>query len=190
MNQNFIQYSSLALQTLFTFTIEQFKITHTMKTLKDLFVHQLKDIYSAEDQLVKALPEMAEKATDPELKKAFEEHLEETREHRNRIIDICEQLDVRYDDETCHAMEGLIKEAKAFMNEDVDDDVLNAGLIAEAQRVEHYEISAYGTVARFAKELGYHEIAQTLKATLEEEYDADEKLTTIAESKVNEEAKH
>lgn len=160
-----------------------------MKTLKDLFIHQLKDLYSAEDQLVNALPEMAQKATDQKLQKAFEDHLEETKQHRQRIKEICEKLEVEYDGETCEAMEGLIKEAKSFMKEDLDNDVLNAGLIAEAQRVEHYEISAYGTATRFAKELGYDDIAATLHSTLEEEYAADEKLTSIAESKVNEEAK-
>lgn len=159
-----------------------------MKTLEDLFIHQLKDLYSAEDQLVEALPEMAKNARDERLKNAFEAHLEETKEHRNRIIDICEELEVSYEGETCHAMVGLIKETKAFMNEKLDGDVMDAGLIAEAQRIEHYEISAYGTATRFAKKLGYGSVAEALHMTLKEEYSADEKLTFIAEDEVNEEA--
>ncbi|UOB16732.1 YciE/YciF ferroxidase family protein [Abyssalbus ytuae] len=159
-----------------------------MKTLEDLFEHQLKDLYSAEDQLMEALPKMVKNAKDKKLKKAFEDHLEETKEHKKRIKNICEKLGIEPTGEKCKAMEGLIKEAESFLEEDTDDDVLNAGLIAEAQRVEHYEISGYGTAVRYARELGHDEIANTLQKTLNEEYDADKKLNQMAEGRLNEEA--
>ena len=116
-----------------------------MKNLEELFEHQLQDLYSAEDQLTDALPKMAKKAKDAKLKTAIEDHLEETKEHKNRLKEICDELDIDPKGETCKAMKGLIKEAESFMDEADDDDVLNAGMIAEAQRVEHYEISGYGT---------------------------------------------
>lgn len=159
-----------------------------MKTLKDLFEHQLKDLYSAESQLIEALPTMIEEANDSELKQAFEDHLEETKDHKKRIQKICDELDISPEGETCKAMQGLIKEAKSFIEETTDADVKDAGLIAEAQRVEHYEISGYGTAARYAKELGYHDIAIMLQQTLDEEYTADTKLTTLAESRLNKKA--
>ncbi len=160
-----------------------------MKKLEDLFEHQLKDLYSAEDQLTKALPKMVENAKDSKLKKAFEDHLEETKGHKQRLEDICSELDIDPSGETCKAMEGLIKEAESFLDEDTSDDVKNAGMIAEAQRVEHYEISAYGTAVRFAKELGHNNIADKLQQTLDEEYSADQKLDNLAEGRLNEKAK-
>ena len=159
-----------------------------MKTLKDLFEHQLKDLYSAESQLVEALPKMVENASDPKLKQAFEDHLEETKNHRERIKEICDELDIKPGGEKCKAMEGLIKEAKGFIDEADSDEVMNAGLIAEAQRVEHYEISGYGTAVRFAKQLGHKDIAQKLQSTLDEEYNADNKLDKLAEGYINKEA--
>lgn len=159
-----------------------------MKTLEDLFEHQLKDLYSAEDQLTKALPKMANNAKDSKLKKAFEDHLEETKNHKKRLEEVCKELDIKPTGETCKAMEGLIKEASEFLEEDADDDVFNAGLIAEAQRVEHYEISGYGTAVRYAKELGHDKIAKKLQETLDEEYAADDKLTDMAEDRLNEKA--
>lgn len=159
-----------------------------MKTLKDLFEHQLKDLYNAEGQLIKALPKMAKKATDSKLQKAFEDHLEETKEQKKRIEEICEELGIQPTGETCKAMEGLIKEAEAFIDENPDEDVLNAGLIAEAQRVEHYEISGYGTAIRYAKELGMDDIAKKLAKTLDEEYHADELLNGLAENRLNKKA--
>lgn len=160
-----------------------------MKKLEDLFEHQLKDLYSAEDQLTKALPKMVENAKDSKLKQAFENHLEETKEHKKRLEDICSELGIDPSGETCKAMEGLIKEAESFLEEDTTDDVKNAGMIAEAQRVEHYEISAYGTAVRFAKELGHNSIAEKLQQTLDEEYNADQKLDNLAEGRLNEQAK-
>ena len=159
-----------------------------MKTLKDLFEHQLKDLYNAEGQLIKALPKMAKKATDSKLKKAFEDHLEETKEQKKRIEEICDELGIKPSGETCKAMEGLIKEAEAFIEENPDEDVLNAGLIAEAQRIEHYEISGYGTAVRYAKELGMDKIAKKLVKTLDEEYHADELLNDMAEKRLNKKA--
>lgn len=160
-----------------------------MKTLEDLFEHQIQDLYSAEDQLVNALPKMAKKASNEKLENAFNKHLEETKTHRDRIQSICEELNISAQGEKCIAMEGLIREAEHFMEEEMEYDVLDAGIIAEAQRIEHYEISAYGTAARYAKELGYDSVASTLQSTLDEEYQADQKLTHIAENRVNEQAK-
>lgn len=160
-----------------------------MKNLKELFEHQLQDLYSAEDQLTKALPKMVENATDSKLKKAFSDHLEETKEHKTRLEEICKELKIKPDAETCKAMKGLIKEASDFMKEVKDDEVRDAGMIAEAQRVEHYEISGYGTAVRYAKELGMDDIAKKLKKTLDEEYGADDLLTKIAESRLNKKAK-
>lgn len=159
-----------------------------MKTLKDLFEHQLKDLYSAETQLVEALPKMAEKATDRQLKNAFETHLEQTKEQKNRLENICRELNIAPSGETCKAKEGLIREAKSFIEEVEDDEVMDAGLIAEAQRVEHYEIAGYGTAVRYAKELGHQDIAEKLQATLDEEYEADNKLDKLAEGRLNKRA--
>ena len=160
-----------------------------MKNLKDLFEHQLKDLYSAESQLIKALPKMAKTAKDDKLKKAFESHLEETKEHQQRIKEVCDELGIKPTGEECKAMKGLIKEAEEFIKEDAEEDVKDAGLVAEAQRVEHYEISGYGTAVRYAKELGHNDIAKKLKKTLDQEYGADEKLNKLAEGRLNKEAK-
>lgn len=159
-----------------------------MKKLEDLFEHQLKDLYSAESQLIKALPKMAKTATDSKLKKAFEDHLEETKNQKKRLEEVCEELGIKPTGETCKAMEGLIKEAESFIEEDAESEVKDAGLIAEAQRVEHYEISGYGTAVRYAKELGHDKIANKLHKTLEEEYKADEKLNKMAEGRLNKKA--
>lgn len=132
---------------------------------------------------------MVENATDSKLKKAFSDHLEETKEHKTRLEEICKELKIKPEAETCKAMKGLIKEASDFMKEVKEDDVRDAGMIAEAQRVEHYEISGYGTAVRYAKELGMDDIAKKLKMTLDEEYGADDLLTKIAESRLNKKAK-
>lgn len=159
-----------------------------MKNLEELFEHQLQDLYSAEDQLTKALPKMVENAENAELKKAFQSHLEETKEHKTRISDICDELGIKPSGEKCKAMEGLIKEAEGFLKEVKDKDTKHAGMIAEAQRVEHYEISGYGTAVRYAKELGHKEIAKKLQKTLDEEYNADETLNDLAEDRLNKKA--
>lgn len=159
-----------------------------MKTLEELFAHQLKDLYSAEKQLIEALPKMKTKANDSKLQDAFASHLEETKGHKQRLEEICNELDIDPKGEVCKAMEGLVKEAESFIKEAEDDDVMDAGLIAEAQRVEHYEISGYGTAVRYAKELGHNDAADKLQETLDEEYAADEKLNKLAEGRLNKEA--
>lgn len=160
-----------------------------MKNLEDLFQHQLKDLYSAESQLIKALPKMQKKANDEKLKQAIEKHLEETKEQKNRLKEVCDELGIKPTGEECKAMKGLIEEAESFLKEKADDDVRDAGIIAEAQRIEHYEISGYGTAVRYAKELGHKEIAKKLQKTLDEEYKTDQDLTKMAESRLNREAK-
>ncbi|MBU2905925.1 ferritin-like domain-containing protein [Arenibacter sp. M-2] len=159
-----------------------------MKNLEDLFEHQLQDLYSAEKQLIKALPKMEKNANNSKLKEAFASHLEETKNQKKRLEDICDQLDIDPSGEKCKAMEGLIKEAEAFIDEADNDKIMDAGLIAEAQRVEHYEISGYGTAVRYAKELGHADIAKELQKTLDEEYNADNKLDKLAEGRLNKEA--
>jgi ferritin-like metal-binding protein YciE len=148
-------------------------------------VEQLKDLYSAEKQIMEALPKLAKKATSPKLKKAFEDHLAQTEEQFERIKQIGEDLDLKLSGHTCKAIEGIIKEGKELMEEDAEESVMDAGLIAAAQRVEHYEIAAYGTVCTFAKQLGHTEALKLLKKTLGEEKATDEKLTAIAETTVN-----
>ncbi len=160
-----------------------------MKNLEDLFEHQLKDLYSAESQLVDAIPKMVKAAHDSQLKKAFENHLEETKTHKKRLEEICEELSIKPTGEECKAMKGLVKEAESMISEKANDEVKDAGLIAEAQRVEHYEISGYGTAVRFAKELGHDSIAKKLQKTLDEEYNADQKLDDLAERRLNVKAK-
>ncbi|WP_029035264.1 ferritin-like domain-containing protein [Salinimicrobium terrae] len=160
-----------------------------MRNLKDLFEHQLKDLYSAETQLVEALPKMQKNANDDKLQKAFQNHLKETEGHVKRLEEICDNLGIKPTGETCKAMKGLVKEAESFLEEDTEKDVRDAGLIAEAQRVEHYEISGYGTAVRYAKELGHDDIAAKLQKTLDEEYKADNLLTDMAEDRLNRKAK-
>ena len=160
-----------------------------MKNLKDLFEHQLKDLYSAETQMIEALPKMAKNAHDEKLKKALEGHLEETKNHKKRLQEVCDDFGIKPTGEECKAMKGLVKEADSFLKEDAKPDVRDAGIIAESQSVEHYEISGYGTVIRYAKELGHKKIAEKLAKTLKEEYGADDKLNKLAENRINEEAK-
>jgi ferritin-like metal-binding protein YciE len=156
-----------------------------MKKLEDLFKHQLKDLYSAENQLLKALPKMQKAAYDTKLKKAFEDHLEETKNHKIRLEEVCKELDIKPTGENCKAMKGLIEEAQGMIDEKADREVKDAGLIAEAQRVEHYEISGYGTLVRYAKELGHTKIASKLQKTLDEEHKADATLNEMAENRLN-----
>lgn len=162
-----------------------------LDTLTKLYIEQLKDIYSAETQLTRALPKMAKSATDETLKQAFETHLEETKTHIERLESIFQTLERSPRGPKCKGMAGLLEEGDELMKEEeIADDVLDAGLIAAAQRVEHYEIAAYGTVRTFAQRLGHAEIAQLLQQTLDEEYATDQKLTTIAAADpgVNEQA--
>lgn len=160
-----------------------------MKTLNDLFEHQLKDLYSAENQLLDALPKVLENVSDHELKSSIESHQEETQKQKNRLIEICDSLNISPSGEECKAMRGLIEETNHFLKEDADADVKDAGIIANCQRIEHYEISGYGTAVKFAKQLGHKNIAKKLQKTLDEEYNADQKLDKLAENRINEEAK-
>ncbi|MFW5762484.1 MAG: ferritin-like domain-containing protein [Cyclobacteriaceae bacterium] len=157
-------------------------------SFQDLFLHELKDLYSVESQLIEALPKMAEAATDPQLKHAFESHLEETKGQKERLEKVSSILDESLKGEDCDAMKGLIKEGKEAIKAKGDDDLRDAALIASAQRVEHYEIAAYGTATRFAKLVGQTEIAGLLASTLEEEKEADSKLNEIATASVNRKA--
>jgi ferritin-like metal-binding protein YciE len=156
-----------------------------MESLQDLFVDQLRDLYNAENQLVKALPKMAKAATTPQLAQAFEDHLEETKGHVARIEQIFERLGGSPKGKKCKAMEGLVEEGKEMIEADATPEVLDAGLIAAAQRVEHYEMAGYGCVRTYAKLLGDEQSAKLLQKTLEEEEAADEKLNNLAEKVIN-----
>ncbi len=160
----------------------------SMDSLKDLYIDELKDLYNAETQLIKALPKMAKKATAPELKQAFQDHLEETKGHVARLEEIFEELDEKPTGKTCKAMKGLVEEGAEVIEEDGNDAVLDAALIGAAQRVEHYEIAGYGVVRTFATILGENDAAELLQETLDEEAAADKKLTEIAEEDINFEA--
>jgi ferritin-like metal-binding protein YciE len=159
-----------------------------MNPLEELLQDELKDLYSAENQIIKALPRMAKAASSPELKRAFERHLEETRRQVERLEAIGEELEIKLTGKKCAGMEGLIEEGKELMQEIDDDDALDAGLIGAAQKVEHYEIAAYGTARTHAEMLGYRKIAKLLQQTLNEEGMTDKKLTQLAESLINVEA--
>ena len=159
-----------------------------MNPLEELLQDELKDLYSAENQIIKALPRMAKAASSPELKRAFERHLEETRRQVERLEAIGEELEFKLTGKKCVGMEGLIEEGKELMGEIDDEDALDAGLIGAAQKVEHYEIAAYGTARTHAEMLGYRKIAKLLQQTLNEEGMTDKKLTQLAESLINVEA--
>jgi len=156
-----------------------------LRTLSDLFLDELSDLHSAEKQLLKALPKMAKAATADELRQAFEGHLEQTKGHVQRLESIFDELVESPGRKRCRAMEGLIAEGEEFLNEDALDAVRDAGLIAIAQRVEHYEIAAYGTAATYARHLGDAKAEELLRETLAEERETDKKLTKLAESYVN-----
>ena len=156
-----------------------------MQDLQDLYVDELRDIYNAEKQLVRALPKMAKKASDDQLRQAFTDHLEQTREHVSRLEEIFEKLGKRAGGKVCKAMQGIVEEGKEMMEEDAAEEVMDAALIAAAQRAEHYELAAYGTVRSYAKLLGDDRAAKILQKTLDEEGETDELLTKIAESTIN-----
>ncbi len=156
-----------------------------LATLQDLFTDELKDIYSAETQITKALPKMIKAATSPKLKQAFEDHLRQTENHIKRLETIFTKLGEKPAGKFCKGMEGLLKEGDELIKEEAAKEVLDAGLISAAQRVEHYEIAAYGTVRTYAEELGDNASARLLQETLDEEGDTDKKLTALAESGIN-----
>jgi ferritin-like metal-binding protein YciE len=160
----------------------------SMDSLKDLYIDELKDLYNAENQLLKALPKMARKASAPELKRAFQDHLVQTEGHVNRLEKIFKELGEKPTGKTCKAMKGLVEEGKEIIEEDGDDSVLDAALIGAAQRVEHYEIAGYGVVRTFASLLGENTAVDLLQRTLNEEGETDKKLTALAETVINVEA--
>lgn len=159
-----------------------------MQHLKDLFWQEIDDLCDAEDQILDALPEMIEAASDETLRAALEEHLDETREQRERLKELLDRHDREYSGETCEGMQGLVEEGEEVLEKGGDPDVLDAGIIAAAQRVEHYEIAAYGTARTYAQQLGDEFGADLLQETLDEESAADEKLTRIAVENVNRQA--
>ena len=162
----------------------------SMDSLKDLYIDELKDLYNAENQLVKALPKMVKKAAAPELKRAFQEHLAVTKTHVERLDQIFKGLGEKATGKTCKAMKGLVEEGKEVIEEDGDPSVLDAALIGAAQRVEHYEMAGYGVVRTFANLLGESKAAGLLQRTLNEEGEADKKLTALAEQVINVQAEN
>ena len=162
--------------------------TESFNSFDDLFTHQLKDVYDAEHQLTEALPKMADAATSSDLKNAFNTHLMETREQIKRLDQVFQLLGKNPERETCPAMKGLVKEGQETISASGDPQVKDAALIASAQRAEHYEIAAYGTLRTLAQTVGRQDVASLLQQTLDEEGNADKKLTRIAESHVNSEA--
>jgi len=157
-------------------------------TLHDAFIDELRDTYDAEKQLTKALPKLAKAASSPKLRAAFEAHLEQTREHVERLERVFESLDEKVRGKHCDGIAGIIDEGKSIMEEDLDQATMDACLIAAGQRAEHYEMAAYGTLAAWARGMGHIEAAKLLEKTLGEEKAADEKLTSLAESGINQQA--
>jgi ferritin-like metal-binding protein YciE len=161
------------------------EVAMEMESLRDLYIDELKDVYNAEKQLVRALPKMAKSASHEELRSAFEDHLGVTEEQVRRLETIFDDLGKPARGKKCVGMEGLIAEGQEMMEEDIEPEVLDAALISSAQRVEHYEIAAYGTLRTYARQLGYDKHAQLLQQSLDEEGEADKLLSQIAESTVN-----
>lgn len=159
-----------------------------LDSLKKLYLEELRDLYSAETQLVKALPEMVKGASSAELKQAFGNHLEQTEEHVERLNEIFGRLGEQPTGKTCKAMKGLIEEGSEMLEEEGEESVIDAGLIGAAQRIEHYEIASYGTVRTFADLLGEEDAAELLQQTLDEEGETNEELSELAERTVNKEA--
>jgi ferritin-like metal-binding protein YciE len=156
--------------------------------LHELFLDELADVYNAEQQLIKALPKMAKAAESDELREALESHLEETQEHAQRLEQVAEGLDESIKRKTCAAMKGLIEEANDLLKEQKNSSALDAAIIAAGQKVEHYEIASYGTLIAWARQMGHDDAVSLLEETLEEEKQADQKLTAVAESEANQRA--
>ena len=156
-----------------------------LETLKDLYLHELKDLFSAEQQLVKALPKMAKAASNKELAGGFQTHLEQTKEHAQRLQQILTSHKATTRGPKCKGMEGIVAEGAEMIEEEADDEVKDAGLISAAQRVEHYEMAGYGTARAYAELLGDQEGARLLQTTLEEERQTDGKLSKLAKSAIN-----
>jgi ferritin-like metal-binding protein YciE len=160
-----------------------------LNSLRDLYIMELKDLYHGEQQIIKALPSMAEKASSPDLRIAFEEHLQQTRKQVERLEQIFQKIGESPKGQKCKGIEGIIDEGQDMADKDAPPAVCDAALISAAQRVEHYEIAGYGSVRAYARRLGFEDHAQLLQQTLDEESQADRKLTSLAESYINEEAK-
>jgi ferritin-like metal-binding protein YciE len=160
----------------------------SLESMQDLYLHELKDLYNAEKQILDALPKMEQGATNEDLRFAFEEHRRVTEEQVRRLDIIFDDLGEKSGGKKCKGMEGLLEEGNEVLEEDADPDVRDAALIAAAQRVEHYEIAAYGTARTYAKQLGFDRHAELLQQTLDEEGETDKKLTMLAETRVNREA--
>ena len=156
-----------------------------LDSLQTLYVEELRDLYDAENQLLKALPQMAHSASAPELKQAFEDHFEDTKGHLERLEEIFDKLSTKPAGKTCQGMKGLIAESSEILSQAGDKSVLDAGIIAVGQKVEHYEIASYGTLHAFARMLGEEDAAELLQETLEEERYTDQRLTELAEEIVN-----
>jgi len=156
-----------------------------LNTLKDLYLDELKDVYDAENQIVKALPKMAKEATNEELRAAIEQHIDQTQTQIERLEQIFEDLGEKAKGQKCEATRGLIEEAKRMMEDSEDDDVRDAAIIAAAQKIEHYEIATYGTLRTYAELMGYDEQAELLQETLDEEKETDENLTELAVGCIN-----
>ena len=159
-----------------------------LDTLEKLYDDELRDIYNAENQLLKALPKMAKGSSSPDLKSGFEKHLRQTETHVERLEQIFAELDESPKGKTCHAMKGLIEEGSEILKEDGEESVLDAGIIVAAQKVEHYEMAAYGSARTFARLLGQDKAAELLQSTLDEESETNESLNQLAENIVNPEA--
>jgi ferritin-like metal-binding protein YciE len=164
-------------------------LNYQFNDLKDLFVHELKDLYDAEFRLTNALPKMADAAVSPDLKQAFSSHLEQTKGHIQRLEQVFGAMNCQPQRESCKAMNGIVDEGSDIISAKGDDKVRDAALIAAAQRAEHYEIAAYGTARTFAHQLGRDDLAQLLDATLQEEGETDKRLTQMAEGHINDEAR-
>jgi ferritin-like metal-binding protein YciE len=162
--------------------------TTPIKTLDDLFMHTLQDIYYAEQQITKALSSMIEKAHNPALKQGFTTHLQETKQQIVRLEEVFRGLNQEPKGVTCDAIDGIIKEAKQVLSDVEDPHVRDVALATSAQAVEHYEIARYGSLIAFAKQLGHHNVVKNLQMTLDEEKEADRKLTQVSESQVNKQA--
>lgn len=159
-----------------------------LDTLRKLYIEELRDVYNAENQLLKALPKMAKAAASDELKQAFEDHLEQTQGHVERLDEIFEALEEKATGKTCKGMKGLVEEGAEILKEEGEESVLDAGIIAAAQKLEHYEIATYGTLRTWANLLGEEEAADLLQQTLDEEGEADKQLNELAQEIVNPEA--
>lgn len=159
-----------------------------MKDLKDLFKHQLTELYNGEIQMIDALPKMIKNADQEELKDALEKHLEETKNQKLRLEEICENLDIELKEKTSDSMKSLIKQADSGMKDSQNKEVKHAGMIADAQKIEHHEIAGYGTAVCYAKELGHADIAEKLQTSLDEEHNANDTLNQLAEQRINRKA--